>query len=252
VLVEQRGEDKSLAEKEMRMETPERLSLECEPLDEVLDGGVEHGIITNIYGRSGTGKTNLCVQAVAACVRNGGKAVYIDTEGGFSAERFLQMHGDREALENVLMMEPTSFEEQTELFDDLFEVVKDEDADLVVVDSLVSLYRIHMQEEDVSETNRELSRQLSVLSKIARRLDVPVLVTNQVYSSFDSDELEIVGRDVPTYWSKCLIKLEKSDSRKRLAVLRKHRSRPEGLEAEFLITNDGLVSNGTDPEMQLY
>lgn len=234
------------------MEKPERLSLECEPLDEVLSGGVEHGVITNVYGRSGTGKTNLCIQAVTSCLSAGGRVVFVDTEGGFSAERLLQMLDDRDALERLILMEPTSFEEQKQVFDRLEEAVEREDADMIVVDSLVALYRIRLQDDDASETNRELSRQLSVLSKIARRRDIPVLVTNQVYSSFDSDELQMVGRDVPTYWSKCLIRLEKTAENTRRAVLRKHRSRPEGLSAEFYITNDGLVSNGEDPEVQLF
>jgi len=121
-----------------------------------------------------------------------------------------------------------------------------------VVDSLVSLYRIQLQDEDASETNRELSRQLSILSKLARRRDIPVVVTNQVYSSFESDEVQMVGQDVPTYWSKCLLKLEKTADNTCRAVLRKHRSRPEGLAAEFAITNDGLVSNGEKAEVQLF
>ncbi|MDY6771155.1 MAG: DNA repair and recombination protein RadB [Candidatus Nanohaloarchaea archaeon] len=234
------------------MEAPERLPLDCEPLDEILGGGLEHGVITNVYGESGTGKTNVCVQATASCLADGGTVIYLDTEGGFSAERFLQIHDDRDALERLLLQEPTTFEEQRETFDELEEAMQEHDADLLVVDSLVALYRIRLQDEEASETNRELSRQLSILSKIARQQDVPVLVTNQVYSPFESDEVRMVGRDVPTYWSKCLLKLETAGTNRRRAIVKKHRSRPEGLEAEFLITNEGLLSNGKDPEVQLY
>jgi DNA repair protein RadB len=234
------------------MDTPERLPLDCEPLDDLLGGGLEAGIITNVYGASGTGKTNICVQAIASCLEDGGTALFVDTEGGFSAERFLQIHDDREALDRLLVVEPTTFEDQKGKFDELEDIVTEEGVDLLVVDSLVALYRIRLQDEDASETNRELSRQLSILSKIAREQDIPVLITNQVYSPFESDEVRMVGRDVPTYWSKCLVKLEEAGTNRRRAVLKKHRSRPEGLEAEFVITGEGLVSNGKDPEMQLY
>ena len=217
------------------------MSLNCRPIDRLLEGGIEEGVITNVYGRSGTGKTNVCIQAVASCLDDGGRAVYIDTEGGFSAERLLQMHGDESSLEDVIMMEPTTFEEQKDAFDRLESIVDEENIDLVVVDSLVALYRIELPDE-VSESNRELSRQLSLLSKIARKNEMPVMVTNQVYSSFESDEVTMVGKDVPTYWSKCLIKLEKRARNVRNAVLKKHRSRPEGLEEEFAIQNDGLSS----------
>jgi len=222
------------------MEKVRRMSLNCEPLDELLKGGVERGIITNFYGASGTGKTNVCIQAVASCIEQGGNALYIDTEGGFSAERFLQMNGnDEKHLQNLVMMEPTTFEEQKKTFEDIEDIVEQENIDLVVLDSLVALYRIKLQDE-VSESNRELSRQLSVLSKIARRKNLPVIVTNQVYSSFKSDEITMVGKDVPTYWSKCLIKLEKISENRRNAVLKKHRSRPEGIEEEFIIETEGL------------
>ncbi|MDY6777718.1 MAG: DNA repair and recombination protein RadB [Candidatus Nanohaloarchaea archaeon] len=228
------------------MEEPERLALGCDPLDEMLNGGIEAGVITNVYGRSGTGKTNVCIQAIVSCLNQGGKALFVDTEGGFSVERFLQVYDDREALERLVLMEPTSFEEQKEVFDDLEEVVEEQDIDLVVVDSLVALYRLRLKDEDASETNRELSRQLSILSRIARQRDIPVLVTNQVYSSFESEEVQMVGRDVPTYWSKCLIRLEESDNPRR-AVLRKHRSRPEGDSSEFVIASEGLQAADGEP-----
>jgi len=235
------------------MRKPERLSLQCENLDEILGGGLESGVITNVYGESGSGKTNLCVQAVASCLEEGGTVIFIDTEGGLSPERVLQMHDDEESLSRLLMMDPMTFEEQEELFDQLESIAAEEQPDLIVVDSLVALYRLRMgEEDDVSETNRELSRQLSVLSRIARRDSIPVLVTNQVYSAFDSDEVRMVGRDVPTYWSKCLIKLETIAPNHRRAVLKKHRSRPEGLEAEFTIAAEGLDTSDKEPELQLY
>jgi DNA repair protein RadB len=67
-----------------------------------------------------------------------------------------------------------------------------------------------------------------------------VLVTNQVYSLFDSDEIELVGRDIPKYSSKCMILLEKLNSGKRRAVLVKHRHMPEGISVEFEITREGM------------
>lgn len=230
---------KGLEEQKKCMEKTSRMSLDCEPLDRLLEGGIEEGVITNIYGKSGTGKTNVCIQAVASCLRDEGRALYVDTEGGFSAERLLQIHEREEALEDVVLMEPTTFQEQEQVFNRIEEMVEEEGIDLVVIDSLVALYRIELPDE-VSESNRELSRQLSVLSKIARKKDIPIMVTNQVYSSFESDEVTMVGKDVPTYWSKCLIKLEKKAKNIRKAVLKKHRSRPEGLEEEFSIKNNGL------------
>lgn len=228
------------------MEKPRRLELGCEALDELLGGGVEHGIITNVYGGAGSGKTNFCIQAAVTCVRNGGKVVFIDTEGGFSAERFLQMHPDETALDQLIMYEPTTFEEQQQVFDELPETVAEENPDLVLVDSLVSLYRLNLNGDTAQDINTELSRQFSTLSKLAREHSFPVIVTNQVYSQFDSEENVLVGRDIPAYWSKTLLELEKVRNGKRKANIRKHRSRPEGLVTEFFIAQEGLKSAEAD------
>jgi len=129
---------------------------------------------------------------------------------------------------------------------------REEAPDLIVVDSLVALYRLHRDEaEEVQETNAALSRQLSTLSRIARTHDLPVLVTNQVYSRFDTDETEVVGRDIPAYWSKALIELEKAGDGKRTATVRKHRSRPEGLTTEFYITQDSLTADQPDEDRRM-
>ena len=78
-----------------------------------------------------------------------------------------------------------------------------------------------------------------VASFIAKEKNVPVIITNQVYT-VNSNEIELSGRDVVKYWSKCLVELKKVDDNKRLVILRKHRSLPEGKKAEFEITGTGI------------
>ncbi|MDY6769893.1 MAG: DNA repair and recombination protein RadB [Candidatus Nanohaloarchaea archaeon] len=229
------------------MDTPQRLSTGCDALDELLGGGIEHGVVTNVYGGAGAGKTNVCLQAtVAALQQQDSSVVFIDTEGGFSAERFIQLHGDEDALDRVVLYEPTTFEAQQQVFDDLPDVVAERDVALVVVDSLVSLYRLQLNGGDAQETNTALSKQFSVLSKLAREEDLPVLVTNQVYSEFESDETVLVGRDIPAYWSKALLELEKGGDSRRIARIEKHRSRPAGIETEFYITEEALTAEEPD------
>ncbi|MFB6076603.1 MAG: hypothetical protein ABEK12_00545, partial [Candidatus Nanohaloarchaea archaeon] len=100
------------------------------------------------------------------------------------------------------------------------------------------------------DVNTALSRQFSTLSRIARTREIPVIVTNQIYSRFDSDDEELVGRDIPAYWSKTLLRLEKADARnERVATLEKHRSRPAGEQARFRIAESGLAApDGQDRE----
>lgn len=231
--------------KELLNVNVERISTGSEPLDELLNGGVEKGLITNIFGESGSGKTNVCVQVAAEVAESGEKIVYIDTEKGFSAERFTQMASD-DALENIMLMEPVDFSEQEERVMALQGLVEEEEPSLIVIDSMVSLYRLQATGDKVAEVNQRLSQQFSELSKIARKQNIPVVVTNQVYTSFDENELELVGRDVPRYWSKCLVKLSTVDTGVRKAEIEKHRSLPEGRSVKFEIANKGLVKHDGD------
>ncbi|MFB6116042.1 MAG: DNA repair and recombination protein RadB [Candidatus Nanosalina sp.] len=214
-----------------------RVSTGCKPLDSLLGGGVERGVISNFYGESGSGKTNVCIQIAAEVAENGEKVAYIDTEASFSAERFIQIASEEE-LDNILLKDATDFQEQKQAIESL-EDVKD-NLGLIIVDSMVSLYRLKVKGDNASEINNELSSQLSKLSGIARKQDIPVVVTNQVYTSFEEDDLEIVGRDVPRYWSKCLVQLSQNGEGVRKAEIAKHRSIAEGQEVSFKITDEGL------------
>ena len=63
--------------------------------DKLLNGGIETGSITEIFGEFRTGKTQICHQLCVTCqlpLANGGgegRALYIDTEGTFRPERLL-------------------------------------------------------------------------------------------------------------------------------------------------------------------
>ena len=93
-----------------------------------------------------------------------------------------------------------------------------------------------------------MSRQLRILNEISRRKNIPVLITDQVYSNFSKQgnlegrEVHMVGGDLLKYWSKCIIEL-KLDSDRRKAVLRKHRSLPQK-EFIFVINNRGISKAG--------
>ncbi|KAJ7541095.1 hypothetical protein O6H91_10G045700 [Diphasiastrum complanatum] len=66
-------------------------------LDKILEGGIETGSITEIYGEFRTGKTQLCHTLCVTCQlpldQGGGegKALFIDAEGTFRPQRLLQI-----------------------------------------------------------------------------------------------------------------------------------------------------------------
>ncbi len=206
----------------------------CPVIDKLLDGGLECGCITNFYGAPASGKTNIALVAASSVAKNG-KVVFVDTEGSFSCERAEQLDLN---LGNVILIEPKTWEEQKQLFKNIDATCKD--AKLVIVDSITALWRLAVNEQNANEVNRELSTQLSLLSKIARSLKIPVLITNQVYSDVEG-KIELSGRNIVKWWSKNLIELMHSGRTGcRIARIVRARSLPEDKRIEFQIVNEGL------------
>jgi DNA repair protein RadB len=216
------------------------------PIDKLLDGGLETDIITSFYGPSASGKTNIALISSYNVARLNKKVIFIDTEGGFSFERLKQISKEEfdNVLKNILLYKPMNFLEQKKAILLTYEKVKENfnDIGLIVVDSISMLYRLEKGDENVNEVNIELAKQLQILSEIARKYNIPVLVTNQVYSLLEErDKIGIVGGDLIKYWSKCLVELKVYDNGVREAILRKHRYLPEGISVKFKIVNDGII-----------
>ncbi|HNR25847.1 MAG TPA: DNA repair and recombination protein RadB [Methanobacteriaceae archaeon] len=213
------------------------------PLDRLLGGGVEKGCITQFYGPPGSGKTNIVLNLAVECARNNRRTIFVDTEGGLSIERVKQISGRdfEKVASQILVFEPSTFSEQDQVLKRIEEMFQSgEEADLLVVDSAVALYRV--KDGDSFSLNQELGKQMGLLLRIARRFNVAVVITNHVYSRFDGDGLvEPVGGTILKYRSKIMVELARGDlNGERFAVLKRHRSRPEGLQTRFRIVDSGL------------
>lgn len=237
-----------------------RISAGSFDINKWLYGGYEEDIITMIAGSAGSGKTNFVLLAACSQAKKGNKVIFVDTEGGFSVDRIKQFVGDEyeKILENIFLLEPTSFEEQKKCFLKLLDQVKKEHVSLIIIDGMAMLYRLELGDavksgdsENIKKINREIVKQMRVLSEIARKQKIPVIITNQVYGGFQSEEewkqgkekeTNLVGGDLFKYWSKCIIEL-KNNKGKRKAVLLKHRSLPEK-EINFEIIQRGIKKRG--------
>jgi DNA repair protein RadB len=212
-------------------------------LDTLLGGGLQPRTITHIYGAPGAGKTNIALMAAVSAAKAGGKVVYIDAEGGFSVERLKQIAGPREAedaLRNIILIEPTEFAEQKVAINRLNEIVPSSSAKLVIVDSIAVLYRLE-EDKDI----KELGRQMAKLLRIALKYDIPVLITNQIYTDIDTGRTVPIGGDVIRYWAKISLELDKRDSM-RTAILKKHKFLPENLRMEYRIIERGMETLRVD------
>jgi len=236
-----------------------RISAGSFDLNKWLFGGYETDIISMIAGPAGSGKTNFTVLVACSQAKKGNKVLFVDTEGGFSSDRVKQIVGAEEydkVLENILIMRATDFDEQKKVFLKILDKIKKEHVSLIIVDGMTMLYRlavgdVRKDDDKVKEVNKELARQMRILAEVSQKQGIPVVVTNQVYSEFLSEEdlkkgvkkgVNLVGGDLLKYWSKCIIELQNEGGRRK-AVLIKHRSMPNK-EWKFEITNKGVRRRG--------
>jgi len=240
----------------------EKISSGSYDVNKFLFGGYEKDIITTIYGPGGSGKSNLCMIVAVSLAKKGKKVFFIDTEGGFSTDRFKQIHkGGKEEIEgdlqNIFLLKPTNFSEQEAAFEKLLQHLKKETLALIIIDSIAMLYRLELgtaitakDDKKIAEVNRNLANQLRTLNEIARKKNIPVIITNQVYAQFQEDltdknfekKVSMVGGDLLKYWSKCLIELSGNNFKRKL-TLQKHRSLPVK-SFNFEIINSGIRKKG--------
>ncbi len=232
------------------MELPKKYSTGCKSIDELLGGGFESGTVTQLYGEAGSGKTNVCLQVAIECARKGKRVIFIDSEG-FSPERFLQIaSANSENVESIarriIIYEPHSFEQQTSCINEIEEVIKEKEGEngvaLVILDSATLFYRLELDDERSIYLRRVLANQIMHLLEIARRYDLAVIITNQVYMDIEDGNLRPSGGYALEHLSKVIVQLEKAAEGhgKRIAILKKHRSMPEDIFCEFFITSKGV------------
>ena len=221
----------------------------CRSLDDLLGGGFERGTVTQVYGPPAAGKTNLALSAAVRVAAAGGTVVYIDTEG-LSVDRFRQLAehvaGSDQSLEDVtsrlIVSEAHDFDEQEEAVRDAGEFA--ERADLVVLDSATGFYRLErtIDKDDGGESLRRVARQVTHLLSLARKHDLAVVITNQVFSDPDTDRVRALGGHTLEHWTGAVLRIDRFRGGNRRATLEKHRAKAAGETTTFKITDGGLAA----------
>lgn len=210
-------------------------------IDELLGGGIDTGTITQIYGESATGKTSICLMLAYRTALNGGKVVYMDTEG-LSGERIEQIFRDKSALDNVFVYDIYDFKQQSSVIKNISRVCEKEDVKLIIVDCFTSLYRSELEDENKQvKMKRELTFQLTYLLGLARKHDLAVVITNQMFTDIRNGLNKPLGGPSIDHLSKIIIGIHRIN-KKRRALLMKHRSHAEGNSCIFQITDTGIES----------
>ncbi|WP_435160969.1 DNA repair and recombination protein RadB [Halorubrum sp. SY-15] len=225
----------------------------CDPVDDLLGDGFERGVVTQVYGPPAAGKTNLALAAAVEAAVAGQRSLFVDTEG-LSLDRFEQLaaaaveHTDEtveQLASRLVITEAYDFEDQREAVRDAAELA--EEVSLIVLDSATGFYRLERADDtEGGQSLRRVAKQVTHLLSLARRYDLAVVITNQVFTDPDADRDRALGGNTLNHWTGTILRVERFRRGNRRVTLEKHRSKPAGETATFQIVGDGLAAGRAD------
>ncbi len=221
-----------------------KLSAGYSCVDSLMNGGIEAGIITEVYGEGGSGKTNMSMVFSCASIKSGHPVIYIDTEG-FSIERFRQICGNDENIYNHMnIYRVKSLDDQHLALIKSEKLIAEKNESkksigLLVVDSFTNFFRMEAGTNPAARMEG-YEKQLNILSGIALKFNIPVLITNQIYANVESNILEPFGGFFIDHAMKAIYRIDRDQNGVRKLLVIKHRSIGENIYTRFMIVNDGI------------
>jgi recombination protein RecA len=148
-------------------------------LDLALGGGIPKGRIVEIYGPESSGKTTVCLHAVAEVQKAGGTAAYIDAEHALDPAYAKRLGVN---TDDLLISQPDSGEQALEILETL---VRSNAVDIVVIDSVAALVPQAEIEGDMGDAQmglqaRLMSQAMRKLTGVISRSKTTVIFVNQL------------------------------------------------------------------------
>lgn len=218
-----------------------RISTGSEKVDNCLGGGFETGIITEIYGEPGSGKTNIALSAAREALKIG-VVIMMDTEG-ISWERVEQIGISKDLISRMKYARIRNYDEQIQTIGRLKTLMEiNANVHLLILDNLTTFYRYERDRraELRKKIGNSLYYQLEILQSISQEFDVAAIITNQVYYGKNISDIQPLGGEGVSHAAKAIFKLNKLEGGNRELEVIKHRSLPEGLRCPFRISSGGI------------
>ena len=175
------------------------ISTGLQKLDNFLSGGIPNGIIVDIFGGNGTGKTQLVLQLSINSIKNGGNVLFLDTTGGFRPERILEIQKksnlDINLLDKITVSRITNTSEQINLLNTLGE----SNFSLIVIDNVTDLFSYeYKNNESIFEKNSLFMKYMHELSFYAITNKIPIVITNMI-RNMDGKEVENMANAIDLF-----------------------------------------------------
>lgn len=142
-------------------------------------GGYPRGRIVEIFGNEASGKSTMCLHAVAEAQRNGGTAAYIDAEHALDIAYASNLGVD---VDELVLSQPENGEQALEIVEKL---VSSNAFDIIVVDSVAALVPKAEIEGEMGQSHmglqaRLMSQALRKLTALVAKSKTILIFINQI------------------------------------------------------------------------
>lgn len=218
-------------------------------------GGYPKGRIIEIYGPEASGKTTLCLHAIANVQKQGGTAAFVDVEHALDPLRAKKIGVN---LDELLISQPDYGEQALEIAETL---IRSGGVDILIVDSVAALVPKSEIEGDMGDSQmgvqaRLMSQAMRKLTAAINKTKTLVIFTNQIRMKigvmFGSPETTTGGNALKFYASQRIDirkigNIQEGDqivgSRHRVRV-KKNKVAPPFQVAEFDMDDNGISLTG--------
>ncbi|KAG5897174.1 hypothetical protein JTB14_022537 [Gonioctena quinquepunctata] len=184
----------------------ERISTGCKAIDSILRGGIPINGLTEIFGCSGAGKTQFCLQLclqIQLLNNSSGRergAVYICTEDVFPSKRLHQLSSaykekynmpQKDFESNIYIDHVADYEQLRRCLSiHLPNLLRTKDIGLIIVDSIAGAFRSENSDVDYTKRGRDLCEIAYTLNKLSDKQKAAVVCINQVSEDVENEKTE--------------------------------------------------------------